>query len=124
MESLYDATAPDAIILYEPKKKLTEGILLVKLAEKMLMYAKKPGSTPDFEVEVVVDPILGRVLRPHQVEGVKFLYDCTTGMKVLPELLKVEGAYGCIMADEMVLDNSNFRDSVKHFSVLHSSGLY
>ena len=34
------------------------------------------------------------VLRPHQLEGVQFLYDCTTGLKA-PE------AFGCIMADEM-----------------------
>ncbi|RHZ79070.1 hypothetical protein Glove_152g27 [Diversispora epigaea] len=43
-----------------------------------------------------VDPILGVKLRPHQIEGVKFLYSCTTGQAV-------ENAYGCIMADEMGL---------------------
>jgi DNA repair and recombination RAD54-like protein len=42
---------------------------------------------------VVVDPILARVLRPHQILGVKFLYDCTTGQVA-------ENAFGCIMADE------------------------
>lgn len=48
------------------------------------------------KVPVVIDPRLGKVLRPHQVEGVKFLYRCCTG-------LMVENAYGCIMADEMGL---------------------
>ncbi|KAJ2600215.1 DNA-dependent ATPase protein rad54 [Coemansia sp. RSA 1721] len=48
------------------------------------------------KVAVVVDPSLGRKLRPHQVEGVKFLYRCVTGA-VYPN------AYGCIMADEMGL---------------------
>ncbi|CAG8726542.1 4172_t:CDS:10, partial [Dentiscutata erythropus] len=48
------------------------------------------------KVHVVVDPVLGRKLRPHQVEGVKFLYNCTTGKTF-------ENAYGCIMADEMGL---------------------
>lgn len=44
-------------------------------------------------VHVVVDPVLGNILRPHQREGVKFMYDCVTGAK---------GEYcGCIMADEM-----------------------
>ncbi|OJD26462.1 hypothetical protein ACJ73_02150 [Blastomyces percursus] len=47
-------------------------------------------------VPVVIDPRLAKVLRPHQVEGVKFLYRCTTGM-VDPK------ANGCIMADEMGL---------------------
>ncbi|KAF8212139.1 DNA repair protein, SNF2 family [Mycena galopus ATCC 62051] len=45
---------------------------------------------------VVIDPRLTKVLRPHQVEGVKFLYKCTTGMLV-------DNQYGCIMADEMGL---------------------
>ncbi|KAJ2320742.1 DNA-dependent ATPase protein rad54, partial [Coemansia sp. RSA 2704] len=47
-------------------------------------------------VPVVVDPALGRKLRPHQVEGVRFLYDCATA-RVYPN------AYGSIMADEMGL---------------------
>lgn len=48
------------------------------------------------KVPVVIDPRVGKVLRPHQVEGVKFLYKCVTGMKD-------ENAFGCIMADEMGL---------------------
>jgi DNA repair and recombination protein RAD54 and RAD54-like protein len=48
------------------------------------------------KVPVVIDPRLAKVLRPHQVEGVKFLYRCTTG-------LIDENAQGCIMADEMGL---------------------
>ncbi|KAG2054690.1 hypothetical protein BDR06DRAFT_954962 [Suillus hirtellus] len=48
------------------------------------------------KVPVVIDPRLAKVLRPHQVEGVKFLYKCTTGMMV-------DNQYGCIMADEMGL---------------------
>jgi len=44
---------------------------------------------------VVVDPMLSKILRPHQREGVKFMYDCVTGRKV-------QGGRGCIMADEMV----------------------
>ncbi|KAF9925071.1 DNA-dependent ATPase protein rad54 [Linnemannia zychae] len=54
----------------------------------------KPKEQP--KVHVVVDPVLGRVLRPHQVEGVKFMYKCTTG-------LTMPNAFGCIMADEMGL---------------------
>lgn len=48
------------------------------------------------EVHVVVDPMLCKVLRPHQIEGVRFLWDCVTGRKV-------ENFFGCIMADEMGL---------------------
>lgn len=42
------------------------------------------------EVHVVVDPILCNVLRPHQREGVKFMYDCVTGDRI-PDF------HGCIM---------------------------
>ncbi|KAJ2913432.1 hypothetical protein MD484_g6970, partial [Candolleomyces efflorescens] len=48
------------------------------------------------KVPVVIDPRLSKVLRPHQIEGVKFLYRCTNGMVE-------ENQYGCIMADEMGL---------------------
>lgn len=48
------------------------------------------------KVPVVIDPRLAKVLRPHQVEGVKFLYRCVTG------LIDTK-ANGCIMADEMGL---------------------
>jgi DNA repair and recombination protein RAD54 and RAD54-like protein len=47
-------------------------------------------------VHVVVDPVVGNILRPHQREGVKFMYDCVVGNKN-PE------HWGCIMADEMGL---------------------
>ncbi|KAI9442270.1 SNF2 family N-terminal domain-containing protein [Lactarius indigo] len=47
-------------------------------------------------VPVVIDPILARRLRPHQVEGVKFMYECVMGLR------KHEGQ-GCILADEMGL---------------------
>ncbi|QLQ79235.1 hypothetical protein HG537_0B05820 [Torulaspora globosa] len=73
-------------------------------------------------IPVVIDPKLARILRPHQVEGVRFLYRCVTGLvmkdfldkqtvengshstaEVNDELVINRGAYGCIMADEMGL---------------------
>lgn len=45
---------------------------------------------------MVVDPILSKVLRPHQREGVKFLWECVTSRRI-------PGSHGCIMADEMGL---------------------
>lgn len=89
MHSLYDPNAEGAFVVYRPKITLSE-------TEKEARMAKLGGKPPDFEVEVVVDPILVAVLRPHQKAGVQFLYDCTTG-------LKAENAFGCIMADEMVI---------------------
>ncbi len=52
-------------------------------------------------VVVVVDPILSRVLRPHQREGVKFMWDCVTGTTI-------QDNFGCIMADEMVCNKLSF----------------
>lgn len=43
-----------------------------------------------------VDKMLTKWLRPHQREGVQFLFECVTGIK------GYEGA-GCILADDMGL---------------------
>ncbi|XP_014643547.1 PREDICTED: DNA repair and recombination protein RAD54B isoform X2 [Ceratotherium simum simum] len=47
-------------------------------------------------VDVVIDPHLVRHLRPHQKEGIIFLYECVMGMRV-------NGRCGAILADEMGL---------------------
>ncbi|KAJ3384046.1 DNA-dependent ATPase protein rad54 [Lobulomyces angularis] len=89
--SLYDPEAEGALILYVPKE--TSGAdQLTNLKSVCNPLIQKV----DIEVHVIVDPMLSKVLRPHQIEGVKFLYDCVTGKKK-------EGCFGCIMADEMGL---------------------
>jgi SNF2 family DNA or RNA helicase len=54
-----------------------------------LIYDRKLDIVP-----VVIDPILSRKLRPHQIQGVKFLYECVMGYRG-------HGGQGCILADEM-----------------------
>jgi DNA repair and recombination RAD54-like protein len=71
-----------------------EAPLVHKSLAEILGIKKKVEERP--KVPVVIDPRLAKVLRPHQVEGVKFLYRCTTG-------LIDKTANGCIMADEMGL---------------------
>ena len=44
---------------------------------------------------VVLDPLLARQMRPHQIEGVRFLYECCSGIRNVSQL-------GCILADAMV----------------------
>lgn len=56
----------------------------------------KDPTTKFPNVPVVIDPKLAKILRPHQREGVMFLYKCTSG-------LVDARAKGCIMADEMGL---------------------
>ena len=87
--ALHDPDEEGAIILFHPKTySLTEQL-----------EAKKSTATGKEimvqEVHVVIDPVLGRVLRPHQIEGVRFMWECVTGV-TSPH------AFGCIMADEMV----------------------
>uniref|UniRef100_A0A3Q3VSN0 Uncharacterized protein n=1 Tax=Mola mola TaxID=94237 RepID=A0A3Q3VSN0_MOLML len=47
-------------------------------------------------VDVVVDPYLTTHLRPHQRDGLLFLYECVMGMRAV-------GRHGAILADEMGL---------------------
>ncbi|KAJ3038307.1 DNA-dependent ATPase protein rad54 [Rhizophlyctis rosea] len=87
---LHDPEADGAIVLHHPRiLSVTEQLQLTK-------STADPSSAPKAEVHVVVDPILSKVLRPHQIDGVRFLYNCVTGRTA-------EGAHGCIMADEMGL---------------------
>jgi hypothetical protein len=89
--ALHDPEACNALILYAP----TEAD--IKAAEKPkrvgIKGIKGLESESTVPIHVVVDPVLSNILRPHQREGVKFMYDCVTGVK---------GNFnGCIMADEM-----------------------
>lgn len=108
---LHDPSGEFAIVLYDPtidekpdpeaeqkkvedKPKLDVPIMHKSLNEILGIKKQVEGEIP--KVPVVIDPRLAKVLRPHQIEGVKFLYKCTTGMVD-------ENARGCIMADEMGL---------------------
>ncbi|KAG7092566.1 DNA repair protein rhp54 [Marasmius oreades] len=119
---LHDPMADHAIVLYDPtiddretdqERKAREkeeekdraakqaleraaGMYNPHKSLKVLLGEDKMKKDKLEKVAVVIDPRLSKVLRPHQVEGVKFLYRCTTGMLV-------ENQYGCIMADEMGL---------------------
>lgn len=47
-------------------------------------------------IPVVLDPFIEKHLRPHQKEGVRFLYQCVMGIKDF-------NGQGAILADEMGL---------------------
>ncbi|XP_072130723.1 DNA repair and recombination protein RAD54-like [Mobula birostris] len=80
--SLHDPYEEGALVLFEPPP--------------LSAHDQLKADKDKLPVHVVVDPILSSVLRPHQREGVKFMWDCVTGRRI------VDG-YGCIMADEMGL---------------------
>jgi DNA repair and recombination protein RAD54B len=72
-EPRHDPTDPDAIVL------------------------PRPPTSPDKKIiDIVLDPLLVRHLRPHQKEGVRFLYECVMGLKHF-------NGRGAILADEMGL---------------------
>ncbi|KAK4222393.1 DNA repair protein rhp54 [Podospora fimiseda] len=89
-----DAPAKDEKKPAEEEKKLDAPLMHKSLAEILGIKKQVVGEHP--RVPVVIDPRLAKVLRPHQIEGVKFMYRCVTGMIE-------EKANGCIMADEMGL---------------------
>lgn len=62
------------------------------------LVMKRPRDCPKGKqiVDVVLDPLLGQKLRPHQREGVKFLYECVMGMRSF-------NGQGALLADEMGL---------------------
>lgn len=78
--ALHDPLACNALVLYTPPD-ISESDRLKVDKSKILVH-------------VVVDPVVGNILRPHQREGVKFMYECVTGAK--------GEFHGCIMADEVI----------------------
>lgn len=67
-----------------------EGALVMKsFPAKLLPKGRR-------SVEVVVDPLISKNLRPHQREGVKFLYECVMGLRDI-------NGNGAILADDMGL---------------------
>ncbi|CAF1506271.1 unnamed protein product [Rotaria magnacalcarata] len=79
--------------LYDPEE---EGALVLYTPPELSEHDKLKIDKDKVQVHVVVDPVLSKILRPHQREGVKFLYDSVTGSQI-------ENYNGCIMADEMGL---------------------
>ena len=76
-------------------RKLGEPLFNPNALNAVVLY--RPNVLDKGKVAVVVDPILGEKLRPHQREGVKFIFECVMGLK--------EGfkGNGCILADGMGL---------------------
>ncbi|CAF0735745.1 unnamed protein product [Adineta ricciae] len=79
--------------LYDPEE---ENALVLFIPPELSEHDKLKIDKDKVQVHVVVDPVLSKILRPHQREGVKFLYDSVTG-------IQIENYNGCIMADEMGL---------------------
>ncbi|KAH7335916.1 SNF2 family N-terminal domain-containing protein [Rhizoctonia solani] len=77
---LYDPDADGALVLTPPNEA----------------HQKKFNNKNLSVVPVVVDPMLAKFLRPHQREGIQFMYESVMGMRTREQ-------HGCILADEMGL---------------------
>ena len=86
-------TPPELSVTDKINPEIVYVLLVLSLFSFDSSYPRRSKKHP---VHVVVDPVLAKVLRPHQVEGVKFLWECVTGRRI-------EGHNGAIMADEMGL---------------------
>ncbi|KIJ39853.1 hypothetical protein M422DRAFT_780869 [Sphaerobolus stellatus SS14] len=90
--SFYGAPPPKVPSVAPRHDPDAEGAIVLKAPNKAHEVKYNKRNRP--VVPVVLDPSLAKHLRPHQVEGVKFMYECVMGMR------KHEGQ-GCILADEM-----------------------
>lgn len=63
---------------------------------RAIALPRPPGVNENELVDVLIDPHLSVKLRPHQVEGVKFVYECLMGFRG-------NNGKGCLLADEMGL---------------------
>nr|XP_045620882.1 DNA repair and recombination protein RAD54B-like isoform X1 [Procambarus clarkii] len=80
IEPLFDPTKYDALVMPRPP------------SQHQWDYNTSRATV----VDVVIDPHISRQLRPHQHEGVIFLYECVMGFRLV-------GSFGAILADEMGL---------------------
>ncbi|XP_068426910.1 DNA repair and recombination protein RAD54B [Clinocottus analis] len=81
--------------VYRPRHDpLAPGALVMPRPSPNHQWSNNKSGLP--VVDVVVDPFLTNQLRPHQRDGLLFLYECVMGLRAV-------GHYGAILADEMGL---------------------
>eukprot|EP01018_Ginkgo_biloba_P036784 Gb_13099 [translate_table: standard] len=84
------------------KESSEEEVYLPPGIEPLVLW--QPGDTAEAGAKskaIVVDPVLVRFLRPHQREGVQFMFECVAGLRDFSKTN--ENLAGCILADDMGL---------------------
>ncbi|XP_050365140.1 protein CHROMATIN REMODELING 25 [Argentina anserina] len=80
------------------KDVVEESVALPPGIEPLVLWQPEELEDGDVNmVQIVVDPLLVRFLRPHQREGVQFMFDCVAGLNGAANI------HGCILADDMGL---------------------
>lgn len=77
--------------------RIVEEVVADEYGIEMTVKSRKPAPLTMYSRnDVFVPPVLGKWLRPHQREGVQFMYECVMGLKPFD-------GNGCILADDMGL---------------------
>lgn len=90
--------------LHKPNHMMPKSTKIKKVSPKFDPFAESsfilyhPPKDSDNLVHVVLEPYLSDKMRPHQLEGVKFMYECVTGLRKLDN---GDATKGCILADTM-----------------------
>ncbi|GMG34130.1 unnamed protein product [Ambrosiozyma monospora] len=88
---------PRSTMLRNSLKSKNKHEPLYDITSENSFILPRPPNGKEFEIrDIVVDPGLANSLRPHQKEGVKFLYECVMGYRDFK-------GQGAILADEMGL---------------------
>ena len=74
---------------FSPKKEDTTTVAQVQVPEGAYVLVQGTGDKSLYSC--YIDPILGMQMRIHQKEGVKFMFECVTG-------LRGQEIGGCILA--------------------------
>ena len=78
------------------QETIVEQIKPVQIEEVKQFSIPSEALVIDEESKVYIEPFLATKLRPHQREGVQFMYECVAGKRVA-------NYFGCILADSMGL---------------------
>lgn len=79
------------VVHTEPKPQRGEPLYDPTLEGAIVLRKQHPDDT-----DVVIDPFLAKKLRPHQVQGVRFLYECVMNQRGFD-------GHGALLADDMGL---------------------
>lgn len=89
-------------------KFMSNGLRNKPLTELLVSPSSSSSSQKKFpNVPVVIDPRIAKILRPHQVEGVKFMYRCITGL-AMKDYLEQENLLKSIDPNETLDNDQDF----------------
>lgn len=94
----------DELQIPEMKVEASEEILPPGIEPLILWHPEEdPTNATEASQPITVDPLLTKFLRPHQREGVQFMFECVAGLRDTKRADESLQHCGCILADDMGL---------------------